>query len=212
MNLPEVKCLNANERLIFFGIILACAESRNETLVLSERSLYEMGTQSNRVQNALGSLQEFQLLSVCLKERKKERKNKIYISKSSNLERNADVVPFKKPDSLPPQKISDAERLEARMKFDFKSLFEGYPKPECRTEAIRLMTEELKTPEDYEKAQRAISNFAKKIRDEEREYKFIPIFRNFWPTWREYIDFETESARKQRETIAYLREKYELPG
>jgi uncharacterized protein YdaU (DUF1376 family) len=75
-------------------------------------------------------------------------------------------------------------------KFDFASVYDAYPrKGDGKTKGIARLRSSVRSPEAFEQLQRAVANYAAKVRAEGTDLMFIPHF-STWANgkWRDYID------------------------
>lgn len=83
--------------------------------------------------------------------------------------------------------VSDSQRFENSIKFDFQTLFTRFPRPQKKTPSIVLMTEKITDQETYDRVGLAIDNYAQFCRDNGTEMGFILTFPSWWDEWTDWL-------------------------
>lgn len=90
-----------------------------------------------------------------------------------------------------PPPVSDAAKLDARMKFDFPALFAIYPRQQKRTQSLGLLAEKIQTQADFDALWEATLRYRDHCEREAGETKHILTFPKFLEEWRDWLLPET---------------------
>lgn len=74
------------------------------------------------------------------------------------------------------------------MQFDFELIYKEYPRREHKTRGFKILAKKIKTEDDYHNLARAVENYAKLIKLEQRERKYTMMWTTFCNNYEDYID------------------------
>lgn len=96
----------------------------------------------------------------------------------------------------PENSVSDALRLESRMKFRLEELFDLYPRPQKRGQALTILATRIRSESDRDEWERAIRNYAEHCRREKAELRHILTFPSFADEWLDWRDYRAPASQR----------------
>lgn len=91
------------------------------------------------------------------------------------------------------------------MAFDFTKLYKAYPRHEGKVPGMRILQKIIKSNEDYQRFERAVSNYALMCLREKKETKFILLWSTFCNgRWEDYIEMERPLTQMERIELGAL--------
>lgn len=93
-------------------------------------------------------------------------------------------------------------------------VYQGYPRKEGKAKGVQSLLAQIKAGASLDEFDRAVKNYAAKVRSENTEPKFIKLFSTFVgskdvPTWKDYLPSQKADAAKS-ERLAAIREMLKL--
>lgn len=77
-----------------------------------------------------------------------------------------------------------------RVSFDFDALYKKYPRKLGRQKGLRIAQDQIKTPDDYNALDLAITRYGEHCRLNSTAPEFIKYFSTFMSEWKDWIDVE----------------------
>lgn len=94
-------------------------------------------------------------------------------------------------------RISDAQKLENRYKFDFAALFSRYPRVQKQAISFSIMASNIADVATYDEVGRACDNYRAHCEREGIDFGYILTFPKWWEEWRDWLDSTTGTSKIQ---------------
>lgn len=93
-----------------------------------------------------------------------------------------------KTDGLDKTDTANAADATSKLKLDFDSLYQKYPKREGKQKGLATCKAQIRTPEDFEALSLAIDRYTAHCRREATDSKYIKHFSTFMNCWRDWLE------------------------
>jgi hypothetical protein len=88
---------------------------------------------------------------------------------------------------------------QTKARYDFDKIWAEYPKKTAgKQSAMKYMARSIKTDRDYADLQKAVKNYARLVKKERREQKYIKGASFFNDFWRDFVDLEFPEDRESK--------------
>lgn len=81
--------------------------------------------------------------------------------------------------------------------FDFAAVYAAYPRKVGKTPGLKICARQIKTPADYADLERAVAEYAHRIRRDGTELRFVLHFSTFMGRWRDFLEPEAPEIGAQ---------------
>lgn len=181
---PKIMALNNSEFRLYVSLLALAGRSRSEAVQFTASSV-TVGHQfrGSSLPVALAKLSELGLLKI-QKERKKEKKERIYTSTEENFRlRDADIDP----------------------------IYKKYPRKIGKKKGYEKLKKIIKSESDLEKFKRAVEKFCEIMAKEKRDPDKILYFQTFVnDRWEDFLDEDVGTHSNQAEEIEKEKKKQQF--
>lgn len=179
----KVRTLSMTERWLFLNLIVTCSDHGGDTVELTSKQLRDMVECNRNLDGTLDHLQSLQLVTWSKRALLKGFKGGIErIEGHDHLE---DL--FGKPPDKPAIKVSKSKKPKPQ-EFDFKSLYNEYPRQSGLTSALSKLRAQIKTQQDFDDCLLAIKKYREVIVRLKTEPAYVLHFKTFVSSWRDFLE------------------------